>query len=323
MQEGWRAHSERRAKAAIGSQANGLGFDGTRGLKLDLVPGYRPYPSDQALRTSDVAKAAGVNVQTLRYYEREGILPAPRRASSGYRQYGDEAVRIITFVKRAQELGFTLREAKELLRLRSAGPKRAPAARAAATAKLAAAVTAVIDQQPDPVVLVGHSRGGIVVSNASEVRAARIERAIYLAAFVIPDGEPMLATAMRDPDSLITRNLVVDERAGTHMLRREAFADALYGDCTAEDVALASALLTPEPNAPVGTPLRLSADGYGQVSRAYIECTADRGVSPMLQREMYTRADITAVRKMATSHSPFLSAPDTLVANLIRSLPPK
>ncbi len=90
-----------------------------------------------ALRTSDVAKAAGVNVQTLRYYEREGILPAPRRATSGYRQYTDEAVRIVTFVKRAQELGFTLRDAKELLRLRSAGPKRAPAARAAATAKLA------------------------------------------------------------------------------------------------------------------------------------------------------------------------------------------
>lgn len=88
------------------------------------------------LRTSDVAKAAGVNVQTLRYYEREGILPAPRRAASGYRQYGEEAVRIVTFVKRAQELGFTLREAKELLRLRSAGPKRAAAARAAATAKL-------------------------------------------------------------------------------------------------------------------------------------------------------------------------------------------
>lgn len=87
------------------------------------------------LRTSDVARAAGVHVQTLRFYEREGILPAPRRAPSGYRQYGEDAVRIVRFVKRAQELGFTLREAKELLRLRAAGPKRASAARAAAVAK--------------------------------------------------------------------------------------------------------------------------------------------------------------------------------------------
>jgi DNA-binding transcriptional MerR regulator len=87
-------------------------------------------------RTGEAARAAGVNVQTLRFYEREGILPPPRRAPSGYRQYGDDAVRIVSFVKRAQELGFTLREAKELLRLRAAGPKRAAAARAAAASKL-------------------------------------------------------------------------------------------------------------------------------------------------------------------------------------------
>lgn len=62
-----------------------------------------------SLRTGDVAEAAAVNIQTLRFYEREGILPPPRRAPSGYRQYGDDAVRIVTFVKRAQELGFTLR----------------------------------------------------------------------------------------------------------------------------------------------------------------------------------------------------------------------
>lgn len=89
-----------------------------------------------SLRTGEVAKAAGVNLQTIRFYEREGLLPAPNRTSSGYRLYGDEAVRIVRFIKRAQELGFTLREAKELLRLRSAGPKRAAAARLAAESKL-------------------------------------------------------------------------------------------------------------------------------------------------------------------------------------------
>lgn len=89
-----------------------------------------------SLRTSEVAKAAGVNLQTIRFYEREGLLPAPKRTLSGYRQYSDEAVRIIRFIKRAQELGFTLREAKELLKLRSAGPRRAGAARLAAESKL-------------------------------------------------------------------------------------------------------------------------------------------------------------------------------------------
>lgn len=88
------------------------------------------------LRTGQVARAAGVNVQTIRFYEREGLLPAPRRSRSGYREYDEDAVRIVTFVKRAQELGFTLREAKQLLRLRSMGPQRGVVARRAAEGKL-------------------------------------------------------------------------------------------------------------------------------------------------------------------------------------------
>jgi MerR family copper efflux transcriptional regulator len=89
-----------------------------------------------ALSTGQVAKASGVNIQTVRFYEREGLLAPPRRSASGYRQYTDDAVRIVTFVKRAQELGFTLREAKQLVRLRSPGPRRTEAARSAAEAKL-------------------------------------------------------------------------------------------------------------------------------------------------------------------------------------------
>lgn len=76
------------------------------------------------LRTGQVAKQAGVNVETLRFYEREGILPAPPRLESGYREYPDGTVELIRFVKRAQELGFALREIKEMLSLREV-PQRA------------------------------------------------------------------------------------------------------------------------------------------------------------------------------------------------------
>lgn len=88
------------------------------------------------LRIGEVAKHAGVNVQTLRYYERRGLLRKPSRTSSGYRQYSSETVQLIRFVKRAQELGFTLKEIKELLRLR--GDQRASCSevRAAAEVKL-------------------------------------------------------------------------------------------------------------------------------------------------------------------------------------------
>ena len=73
-----------------------------------------------ALRTAEVARLAGVNIETLRFYERKGILPEPPRRASGYREYPPETVERVRFVKRAQELGFSLREIQDLLELRQA-----------------------------------------------------------------------------------------------------------------------------------------------------------------------------------------------------------
>ena len=70
------------------------------------------------ITTGQLAKRANVNIETLRYYERRGIIPEPPRRESGYRQYPDDAVARIQFIKRAQELGFTLAEIQELLNLR-------------------------------------------------------------------------------------------------------------------------------------------------------------------------------------------------------------
>jgi MerR family mercuric resistance operon transcriptional regulator len=71
------------------------------------------------MRIGAAAEQAGVNVQTLRYYERRGLLPRSPRQVSGYREFPDDAVRIVRFIKRAQDLGFTLDEIEELIRLRS------------------------------------------------------------------------------------------------------------------------------------------------------------------------------------------------------------
>lgn len=70
------------------------------------------------MRIGELAAAASVNVQTIRYYERRGVVPTPRRSASGYRQYAGDAVRRMRFIKRAQELGFSLNEIEELLALR-------------------------------------------------------------------------------------------------------------------------------------------------------------------------------------------------------------
>ena len=88
------------------------------------------------MRSGQVARDAGVNVETLRYYERRGILQTPERRASGYREYSEEAVGVIRFVKRAQELGFSLDEVETLLTLAAGGPESCDSARALATRKL-------------------------------------------------------------------------------------------------------------------------------------------------------------------------------------------
>lgn len=88
------------------------------------------------LKTGQLAARAGVNVQTLRYYERRGLLKSPARRPSGYREYHPDALRVVRFIKRSQELGFTLAEVEELLRLREDRRGSCRDVRAAAQVKI-------------------------------------------------------------------------------------------------------------------------------------------------------------------------------------------
>jgi len=72
----------------------------------------------ETLTRGEVAERTGVNIETVRYYEQRGLIPAPSRSPAGYRKYTDDYVERIRFIKRAQELGFTLKEIVELLSLR-------------------------------------------------------------------------------------------------------------------------------------------------------------------------------------------------------------
>lgn len=76
----------------------------------------------EGMTRSEVAEQSGVGRETVRYYEERGLIPTPRRSASGYRLYNEDDVRRLRFIGRAQELGFTLKEIKELLALRT-GPE--------------------------------------------------------------------------------------------------------------------------------------------------------------------------------------------------------
>jgi len=90
-----------------------------------------------SLTIGRLAKEAGINLETVRFYERQSLVAKPPRTASGYRVYPPDAVRRLRFIRRAQELGFSLREVRELLSLRASQSTTSVAVRKAAEAKIA------------------------------------------------------------------------------------------------------------------------------------------------------------------------------------------
>ncbi len=88
------------------------------------------------LTIGKVARHAGVGVETIRFYERQGLIEEPPRSESGYRQYPEETVFRLRFISRAKELGFSLKEIKELLSLRAFPRSRCADVRKSAEAKI-------------------------------------------------------------------------------------------------------------------------------------------------------------------------------------------
>lgn len=176
-------------------------------------------------------------------------------------------------------------------------------------------VAAMEEAAAEPVTLVAHSRGGIPVTAAAEARPDLISGLVYLAAFLPRSGETVLDLFPNDKDSLLPPSLDADFEAGWDMLREEAFEPALYADCPAQDIALATALLTPEPLAPSLAPIHTS-ERFASLPRAYIELTEDRAVTPAFQRHMRSRTPCDPVLSIAASHSAYFSRPDELADRL-------
>jgi pimeloyl-ACP methyl ester carboxylesterase len=174
----------------------------------------------------------------------------------------------------------------------------------------------IVDAAPEPVILVGHSRGGIVISEVAERRPDTLAVLVYLAAFLLRDGETLLQVAQTDGTSLALPNLVVGSDGTYCTVREDALKEVFYGECPDEDLTLAKLLLAPEPMAPSITPVHVSHVNFGSVPRIYIECHRDNAIPLALQRAMQANVPCQKVLSMDTDHSPFFSAPEALVADL-------
>jgi pimeloyl-ACP methyl ester carboxylesterase len=184
-----------------------------------------------------------------------------------------------------------------------------------------------------PVVLVGHSMGGMPITAAGEAMPQKIRKLVYLAALMLPPGKPLVPymTSPEAKDGLVPKlamGVPANARAGRIDPRsmdpdyRVTMKEAFFADVSDEQAEAAANLLQPDfPN--VGAPIMTTAQRWGSIPRAYILTEQDRAVVPALQRRCIREVDEamptskTDVRLMTTSHSPFLSKPADLAKILI------
>jgi len=174
----------------------------------------------------------------------------------------------------------------------------------------------LIDSVDGNVILVGHSKNGIMISQAAEYRPDKIEKLVYLAAYLIPNGKTQKEYSMQDTLGVLKPYVTMHEELHAHTLQPEIYKEGLYADCDDNITQLAKLLLSHEPVESGITPLRLTDGNYGRVPRIYIECTEDKAVTPFIQRRMYNEMPCEKVYSLPTSHSPFFSKPQELSAIL-------
>ena len=170
----------------------------------------------------------------------------------------------------------------------------------------------IIDKMEGKVILVGHSKNGIVISQVAEYRPEKIEKLIYLAAYLIADGKTQADYSSQDLEGVLKPYVTRYPETNSHTLQPKIYFKGLYHDCDENIYQLARLLLGHESAVTGITPLKLTDEKFGSIRRFYIECTEDKAVTPFIQQKMYAETKCEKVYKMKTSHSPFFSQPKAL-----------
>ena len=187
--------------------------------------------------------------------------------------------------------------------------------------RYADAVCDALERLDGPVLLTGHSMGGMVITQAASQHPEKLAGLIYVAAFLPQPGQSLIdITHLPEAagDS-VQANLVVEGDPPVSTMPPEAAPEALYHCCTQEQIDWVLPRRASQPVIPFTQPFTPGGGdtaGFDALPRAYVTCLQDRAIKPALQRLMYTRAGCDPVVEIDTDHSPWLSRTDELVGAL-------
>jgi pimeloyl-ACP methyl ester carboxylesterase len=175
-------------------------------------------------------------------------------------------------------------------------------------------VLAAVDAAEEPVVLVGWSMGGIVISTVAEQRHERIAHLVYLGAFMLPRGvipfQFVQTTREFDASSRISRHQIFEPDKGIYWVVADGVRDLFLNDGNDADVSWVTQRLQHDYLAPLGTPVQVSAERWGSIPRTYIETLHDQAMPIVAQRKMQRLSPGATVHSLDTGHSPHITRPD-------------
>lgn len=164
-----------------------------------------------------------------------------------------------------------------------------------------------------PVVLVGHSFGGITISAVAEAAPEKVKSLVYVAAYLPHDGDSLVSMAQRDPDAKIGPHLQIKKEQGIAVVEYAARADLFANGAPAGLRAALPDLILDEPLAPLATPVHVTDARFGRVDKVYIHTALDQVISPSFQAKMVANTPVRSEHTLQTGHTPFLTDPDGLV----------
>ena len=183
----------------------------------------------------------------------------------------------------------------------------------------AEAVEAGIATLPKPVVLVGHSFGGITISTVAAAQPETVETLVYVAAFIPRDGKSVLDLAKEDTSSALPPHLQIDLVAGLATVDPSSSGALFANDGTAAQQAAVAAALVSEPLGALNTPVAVPASFAG-LDKVYIKTLRDQVVTPGAQTAMIGTTQVRATFELDTGHLPFATEPDGLTAAIERAI---
>lgn len=177
----------------------------------------------------------------------------------------------------------------------------------------------ILDEQDEPVILVGHSFNGITISRVAELRPQKIKKLVYLTAFLLPNGGSFLNAVQGVTGSTAVDNFQFSEDNTYAFIQEDEVQNAFAHDVSKEAFDAIKHNIVPEPAAPLLYELQITDENFGNIPKYYIECTEDRAIPIEVQRSMY-QGKVEKKYTLNSSHTPNFSQPENLANILLEIL---